>query len=63
MRKEDIEVFRKPIVRYAVEVESDCRLAPFASFATVEEAIEFANTVDSETVLVSKVEITTLWIK
>lgn len=53
----------KPIVRYAVEVEHDSRLAPYTAFDTAEEAIEFAKTVDSGTVLVSKVEITTLWSK
>lgn len=48
---------------YAVEFEQGTRMTPSALFNTAEEAIEFAKTVNAETVLVSKVEMTTVWSK
>ena len=48
---------------YVVEVEHGTRMTPDAFFDTAEEAIEFAKTVNAEALIVSKVEMTTLWSK
>ena len=46
---------------YVVEVEHGTRMIVDAVFDTAEEAIEFATTLNEDVVLVSKVEMTTVW--